>query len=944
MKVISWKMLPARLSQLICAMLLILPVVSSGNEVLLQKSSELAKEPYRISYSLELKKQNMQTFRGNPTIRDRFSNKTQLDLLNYTPSAYYIGSQRWSGYPLPGEYPSVTQLEWELQASQRFRYPQDHFSASHDAGINFRDDLLHFPETTVAWEKDYSYGALPPLVDLVKGRQWVFAASMDGRLSAFHSNTGRTQWEFKFPLGESIQNAMASFVHQDRLLLSAGTNLGNIYFFLAETGALFYKISLGSPLNAPLHYFKSEEMTGLIAVSKRELVCIDIEAGKEKWRKTISEEISLSPFSLQVGRQMLIIVGSISGNIHALSLEGNSIWQKSSDSSNLSCLVGFVSQAKPYIAGATMSKSVFLLNAANGQLLSRKKIPALPRSVLSVDARSFSFGIVVADPENTDKSYMLSDHFFSDQRIVGQVSLPGRRFLGPIGTRIDGETFYYLIDEQWGLWMIQKDSSRAVRGFPFRLSLYPGAYYPHQSGGMVLTDYALFAACPGKGLIAVGSPETFSMDRSFRELSSYQQTQSNYRNDIDRLPSAESIRLYPVSLSVPDKQRVLPKPGVLFFPKSRELFMITSTAEGDIVLYDEQGKQRYRLNLQAGRMNANPILEFIREDEVRIFLLSEKVLQSWAWNIHTQRLVRLWERRDLNSKASTFIQAEHDSGKTLYFVDERNYLTAVASDSGDTIFREIVDSHQFVYYVIYAQAYVFCGSKKIDARTGKLISRSFTPASHSSVVSLAGKSYLFQSDDLDMIAWDAHKQEQLWRVRRLWCKQYCFQRTAPAILHKAYGAWAYWTDYTRLVCIDVVTGFISWRASFRDDYMLSSPAIAENAGNVGVFLGSIRGNLYAFHARSGETLNGFPLQLPGKENPDETLKGCSIPLVLNGSLLIYRMETGLIQLGKITENNRDFNLIQFQVSDEHYKLSRPIFNRAEVFWDQKAYFSNIVQD
>lgn len=577
MKAISWKMLPAKLSHFVCALMLILPIISSGNEVLLQKFSKVLEEPYRISYSLELKKQSMQAIRGNPIIRDRFSNKTQLDSINNTPSAYYVGSQRWSGYPLPSEYPSVTQLEWELRESQRFRYPQDHFSVSHEAGVNFRDDLFHFPETTIAWEKDYSYGALLPLVDLVKGRQWVFSASMDGRLSAFHSNTGRMVWDFKFPLGESIQNNMASFVYQDRLLLSAGTNLGNVYFFLAETGAVFYKINLGSPLNAPLHYFKSETMTGLIAVSKRELVCIDIEAGKEKWRKTISEEISLSPFSLQVGRQMLIIVGSIAGNIHAFSLEGHSVWQKSSDSSNLSSLVGFVSQAKPYIAGATMSKSVFLLNAANGQVISRKKIPAFPRSVLSVDARSFSFGIVVADSENTNKSYMITDHFFSDQRLVGQVSIPGSRFLGPIGTRIDEETYYYLIDEYWDLWMIQKGSSRAVRGFPFRLSLYSGASYPHQKGGMVLTDYALFAACPGKGLMVVGIPEALSVDRSFRELSSYQLTQSNYRNDLDRLPSTESIRSYPANLSVPDKQRPLPKPGVLFFPKSRELFVVTST-------------------------------------------------------------------------------------------------------------------------------------------------------------------------------------------------------------------------------------------------------------------------------------------------------------------------------------------------------------------------------
>ena len=272
--------------------MLILPVISPGNEVILQKASKQIKEQYLVSYSLELKKQSMMAFKGNPILRDRFSNKTQLDALAYTPSAYYFGSKRWSGYPLPGEYSEVTQLEWEIKENQRFRHSQDHFSNPSDTGANFREDLLHFPETTLSWEKDYSYGALPPLVDIVKGKQWVFSASMDGRLSAFHSSTGKVVWDFQFPLGEFVQHAMASFVYQDRLLISAGTNSGNVYFFLGETGSVFYKLNLGSPLNAPLHYFSSEEMTGLIAVSKKELICIDIVSRTEKWRNTLSEEIN----------------------------------------------------------------------------------------------------------------------------------------------------------------------------------------------------------------------------------------------------------------------------------------------------------------------------------------------------------------------------------------------------------------------------------------------------------------------------------------------------------------------------------------------------------------------------------------------------------------------------------------------------------------------------
>jgi outer membrane protein assembly factor BamB len=944
MKAIFWKMLPAKLLHFLCSWMLILPIISSGNEVVLHKTSKKIIEQYRISYSIELKKQSMMAFKGNPVLRDRFSNKTQLDRIYQTPSAYYIGAKRWSGYPLPGEYPEVTQLEWEIQEKQRFRHAQDHLSNSLDKGANFREDLFHLPETTISWEKDYSYGALPPLVDLVKGKQWLFSSSMDGRLTAFIASTGRVVWDFQFPLGEFVQNTMASFVHKDRLIISAGTNSGNVYFFLGETGTVFFKINLGSPLNAPLHYFTSEEMTALIAVGKKELICIDLDSRAEKWRNTLSEEINLSPFSLQVGSQRYIFTGSTQGNIHAISLNGKSVWKKNLDASKLTYLSGFVKQGKPYIAGISMSKSVFLLHAVNGDLMARKKIPAPPRSRLSVDAESFSFALAVADPEDANMSLMISDHFFSEDKVAGQVAIPGNRFLGPIGVKLDGETFYYLIDQQWQLWMIQKGSRRAVKGYPFPLSLQAGAVYPYQTGGMVLTEYALFAACPGKGLIAVGIPENIILEKSFNELNSHQRSQSNYRNDLELLPSEEKLRLHSVSLSTPDKQRILPKPSIHFFPKSRDFLLVTTTPEGDLIFRDEEGIQRHYLKLSAGKMYVAPILQFIRDDEARIFLLSEKALQAWSWNVQTQRVVRLWERRDLYSKGSTFIQTEHDSGSTLYFVDERKHLTAVASDSGDTLFRELVDCYQFVYYPIYAQHYLFCGSKKVDARSGKLLSRSYIAGSHSSIVSLAGKTYLFQSDELDMIAWDAHKNEQIWRVRRLICKQYCFQRPAPAILHKAYGAWAYWTDYHRLVCIDVLSGFISWRASLRDDYALSSPTIAETASEIAVFLGSVRGKIFAFYAKSGQSFRAYPILLPGKEAPEEAMKGCSTPVLINASLLVYRLETGLVQLGRVAPNNRDFETIRFQVMDEKYKFSKVIFNRAELFWNQKMYFSNIVQD
>ncbi len=910
----------------------------------MHKTSRQNLKTHAIEYRLRTEKTTMEPNNSQLIMKDPLSHHVDLSRIIDTPSAYYRNYQRIPGYPLPQEFHEVQQLEWIMEDSNRFRFPRQHFIGQRDGGVFFRDDLLHLPETTVAWHQDYTYGALMPLVDTVKGQTLVFSASMDGKLSAFQAVTGKTEWEHDFPLGEVVEQAMASFLVRDELLLAVGTSQGKIYFFSAEKGFKISEISLGRAISAPLYFLKHEKQLKIIAVNPHELVCINPENNSIVWRKNLSEVIVHSPLSIQVGSEHLIFTASQRGNIQARKLNGELAWQRSMQTGLPYGIQGFLYHGLPYLAGATANSDVVLMSGVNGGILSRITLPGPPRSFLSIDPESMSFGLVCADTEKVENSYFFNQHFFNEDRIPGKIALQGKTFLGPMGVRVDGESFYYLVDDQWRLWMLQKGSSRPLRGYPFKLAFTEGSNYPHLSGGMVLVEHALFLACPGKALFAVGLPKKHVMDASFRIPDTFHQTKSNYRFDLDSLPQASVSNTWQVPLLPADNRRPLPEPLSFFHPDTRQTYIVLGTAHGELSFYKPGGEHAFSLPLKTGKIYASPIFDYQKAQEITIYILSDSKLQAWKWNSITQELKLLWERKDLSSRGSSFMLTEQKTGQSLIFVDESKFLTAVCAKTGETIFREWADAFQFAYYVIYSVPLIFCGSKKIHAHTGKVLGRAFTPGAHSSLVGFSGKVMLLQADSMNMKAWDAHTLEHLWNVRRLWCRKYCFQNTAPAIMYKGYQALIYWADYNRLLCIDAGTGFIRWRASLREDYLLSSPVLVEDLRQSVVYIGSIYGILYAFDARSGMSLDAFPLILPGRTSEREELKGCSSPLVVNGMLLIYQMEYGLIQVGNIRENNRDLEDLSFEVLPHMNDKKKIIFNRAQLLWGNARFFSNIVKN
>jgi hypothetical protein len=110
-----------------------------------------------------------------------------------------------------------------------------------------------------------------------------------------------------------------------------------------------------------------------------------------------------------------------------------------------------------------------------------------------------------------------------------------------------------------------------------------------------------------------------------------------------------------------------------------------------------------------------------------------------------------------------------------------------------------------------------------------------------------------------------------------------------------------------------------------------------------VYVGSIRGKLYAMDGISGDGVPPYPLLLPGEEEPGQQLKGLSSPVLVNGMLLIMRVEFGLIALGKLKPPNQAYYPVLMTWQKKESLTKKYIFNRAQFFWDGYYRFSERVK-
>jgi len=77
---------------------------------------------------------------------------------------------------------------------------------------------------------------------------------------------------------------------------------------------------------------------------------------------------------------------------------------------------------------------------------------------------------------------------------------------------------------------------------------------------------------------------------------------------------------------------------------------------------------------------------------------------------------------------------------------------------------------------------------------------------------------------------------------------------------------------------------------------------------------------------------------------NKNIKGASSPVILSGMMLISRIDYGVISYGRIVETNKEIRPFVFNVIRKLNMMSKKIFNRAIIYWDNSSKKSDIVKN
>jgi outer membrane protein assembly factor BamB len=773
--------------------------------------------------------------------------------------------------------------------------------------------------------------------------------------------SSRIYWEHKFPLGEGVNTPFASFREEikkgePRSYIVVLTEVGKLYLFDCLDGSIIWsRVIANNPIKRK-GLIKILELSNRILISilfEDYLIVLDSKRGEEILRIKLSFSASSLIFFSLKDEPRLICSGE-EGIVQCFSVDGSILWSKMLNGKinyegTLAIFDGI-----PYLLFATSSKALYVLDGLRGEVLDIFTLPGLPRSSVSFDSETlFWFLLTSQGLFDSGKSFLYGRSLIKNSiQKETKVEIEGESFIGPVGMRIKDETVLYFVNEEGLLYAVQKGARKPISNYPIRLVSDNEIQATDSLKGYIsLTEGALFITANNFGFTIIGFPFTLS-ERPYLSSFSYLGSEdlsaktvnfsgARFRNDLDSLPSIKVNLKKPLNISPYDNSGHIITPIVYFDKLAGELRIISVSANGELIVMEENGEEIESINPGIGPIYTEPVITFDEKGNRITYLMGLNGIVSLCKSIN---ITEKWRRADLGSCGSSAALLKTNLEERLIFVDKLNYLTSLNILNGETIFREKVDCRDFALNEVDGEKFIFCGSKMINAKNGLVVKNSFIKGSSSTAEGIGGRLLLFQSDDLDMLCIDPKNDGLVWRVRKLWCKKYCFDGQSPAILRKGSWALSFWCDYTRIVCVEVNSGLIRWSFSANDDFFVSKPTVAETLDGAYVFTGSINGKIYAFDCFTGRLLPDYPIQLPGKAINLEVLKGASSPVVVNGLLLVNRVEYGLIGIGKSRETNRLSAMIGFKVEVKENRRGKIIFNQAILYWDNKYKRSNTVKN
>ena len=899
---------------------------------------------------LQLKIQKKEYLLPKPYLVEcRIPPSAKLTQLESIPSGYSAKHQNYQGYPSPTEYPEVTSLQWNPVIPSYHRVRTAAYQEGYDYHTRYFPTFQHGVDSTITNRFQDSLIPMPPVLEWVRGEPLTVFATQYGEIIAWQPVLAYKKWSKQLPVNETIVSTFATYVDQNRTFLLLTTNKKILYQFDLETGREERRISLEETIQSPLQIWETAKQVLLVCKGEKQMFCWNVLQWKLLFQKQEPLFTDLSPFIVQIHQALVIIQPFNSGRIIALSLQGDTVWELAVTGKLYQDLSLLVRDGIPFLVTALDSSLLLLIRADTGTILFRKDLPGRPISPVVFEPTFLSVSLIVETKQGI--AGFFSTDLEESKRKDTWCPIPLQRCLAIYGFHLEKEPNYLIINEKLEWIVTEKGLRRLPEFYPNPLTRSEMEMtMPHRVPG-VLVQGALLLNLGSSGFCMLGHPIPHdplhageykhtgaTQDRSLTEPPYSNQSS---RKEMDTLPDFAKKRVIQMSIPHSDDHQPLLNP-LLWVDKVTGRSYCTILSNPDtILILDDQLKIKCTLSLGFGTILAEPILEQEETGGLMIWAVTDQALTETRISPDFQKFTVTALAVDVCSKGGSFLKSSFSNGFELIWVDDQNQLVVFSMPKRQIRYKVIVDSKNIALQSWDGEKYLFCGSKVIQLRDGEVISQHGIHGSSSTVIPFQGKLYWIQSTEDDIVCKDGIQDKMLWFVRRLWCKSHCFFQSNPSVLADIQSGIVVVADYTRILSIDLSRGYILWSYPSRDDIFLSQPMVIRTSSTFLVYAGSLKGKLYALHAATGDLVRGFPLLLPGKEEPKEIMKGASTPILANGSLWIQRKEYGLVQFGSPAPSSLDFSLIRFRLQKKIHSLKNfSCWIRSILYWDTFFSFSN----
>jgi len=937
-----------RFSVLLTASLIISPPLFYSNRYRSEMTQRIpSNSEERI---LQLKIQKKEYLLPKPHLAEcRIPPSAALTHLESTPSGHSIKQQKYPGYPSPAEYADVTSLQWNPNIPSYHRARTAVYQNGYDYHTRYFPTFQQGVDSTItSWFQD-ALLPLPPILEWIRGEPVTVLATQYGEIIAWQPVLAYKKWSKQLPVNETVISTFATYTDQNRIFLLVATDRKILYQLDLETGREERRISLEETIQSPLQIGEMDNQVLLVYKGEEHIYGWNVLQWKLLFQKQETSFTDLSPFVVQIHQQTCIVQPFNSGRIISLSLSGETLWELDTTGPLHQDLSLLVRDGTPFLVTAPDSSLLLLVQADTGIVLSRKELPGRPISPVVFEPAFLSVSLVVETKQGITGFF--STDFEEPKHKDTWCPIPLHRCLAIYGFHLEKEPNYLLINEKLEWMVVEKGLRKLSEFYPSPLTRSEKAIttLPRVPGALV--QGALLLNLGSSGFCMLGHPipqdplqaGEYRHTGATQDRSSVEPPYSNQssRKEMDTLPDYTKKRAIQMSIPHPGNLQPLLNPLLWVDKMTGRSYCLILSSPDTLTILDDQLKIKFSLSLGFGSALTEPILEQEETGELMVWAVTDKALLEARISPDFQKSTVTALAVDVGSKGGSFLKSSHSTGFNLIWVDDQNQLVVFSMPKRQIRYKVIVDSKNIALQSWDGEQYLFCGSKVIRFRDGEVISRHGIYGSSSTVIPFQGRLYWIQSTEDDIICKDGIQDETLWFVRRLWCKSHCFFQSNPSVLADIQSGFVVVADYTRILSIDLSRGYIRWSYPSRDDIFLSQPTIIRTPSAFLVYAGSLRGKLYAWQADTGELVRGFPLPLPGKEEPKEIMKGASTPILTNGALWIQRKEYGLVQYGSPIPSSLDLPLIQFRLQK---KIPSPknfsSWIRTILYWDTFFSFSN----